>query len=59
MANYNSYYCYLKKGEPIIRKEKPVAFSDLPYSYTTYCPNGEVARIIYQANLKIMKLREG
>lgn len=58
MANYQSYYCYLKEGEPIIKREKPEQFFDLPYHYTTYCPSGEVAKVIYQANLRIMKLRE-
>jgi hypothetical protein len=58
MAHYQSYYCYLNKGIPTVKEDKPKDFTDLPYHYTTYCPSGEVAKIIYQANLKIMKLRE-
>jgi len=52
-----SYFCYLNQGDPVIVEKEPENFKHLPYSYTTHCPNPEIAGMAYRTNLKIMEWR--
>lgn len=54
---FHAYYCYLNQGAPVILDEEPENFSQLPYNFTTLCPNFEIARMAYKTNLRIMKWR--
>lgn len=56
-TKYHSFYCYLQAGNPVILEQEPQDFDELPYSYTTYCPNSEIAEMTYRTNLKIMNWR--
>jgi len=53
-----SYYCYLDRGDPIVVETRPANFSQLPCSYTTLCPNSEIAHMAYRANLKIREWQQ-
>lgn len=53
-----SYFCYLKQGDPVIVEKEPENFNQLPYCYTTHCPNPEIAGMAYRTNLKIMEWRQ-
>jgi hypothetical protein len=48
-----SYYCYLNQGSPVVDEQEPENFSQLPFHYTTHCPNSEIAWMAYRTNLKI------
>ena len=54
---YHSYYCYLKQGKAVVEEREPEDFTNLPFHYRTYCPNTEIAKMIYGAELKIMEWR--
>lgn len=56
-TKYQAYYCFLSDSNPVILEREPENFRKLPYHYTTYCPNFEIAIMIYKTNLKIMKWR--
>ena len=57
MTRYQSYYCYLNNGKPTVVESQPANFAQLPFHYTTQCPNSDVARLVYHAELKIMSWR--
>ena len=57
MPLYHAYYCYLHQGKPVIEENQPDDFSQLPFHYTTQCPNSEIARMVYHVELKIMNWR--
>lgn len=54
---FQAYFCYLNQGNPVVLETKPENFSQLPYNFTTLCPNTEIARMAYRTNLRIMKWR--
>ena len=56
-TKFQTYYCYLDQGTPVILKKEPVDFAALPARYVGSCPNSRIAFMTYQANLRIMKLR--
>ncbi|MCP4751170.1 MAG: hypothetical protein GY866_09770 [Proteobacteria bacterium] len=54
-TKFQSYYCYLNNGSPIVSEKEPDNFTKLPFNYTTHCPNPIIAKMAYETNLKIMK----
>jgi len=56
-SKFQAYFCYLNQGTPVILDQEPENFSQLPYNFTTLCPNFEIARMAYRTNLRIMRWR--
>lgn len=54
---YQSFYCYLEHGEPVILENRPDNFEQLPCNYIARCPNYHIAEKAFKCNLKIEKWR--
>ncbi|MBF0237821.1 MAG: hypothetical protein HQM12_08965 [SAR324 cluster bacterium] len=52
-----SYYCYLNHGQAMVQEIPPENFEDLPGHYMTRCPTTQIARMVYDAELRIRKWR--
>jgi len=56
-TNYQTYYCHLKKGTPVIHDHKPENFEAFPSRYIVHCPNSKIAELTFKSNLRIEKWR--
>ena len=54
----NGYYCYVSQGEPVIKEEKPENFESLPFWKFEMAPNITVAGMIYESDLRTMRLQK-
>ncbi|MGK5092699.1 hypothetical protein WDW89_11885 [Deltaproteobacteria bacterium TL4] len=57
LTRYHSYYCYLNQGQPVVQEHEPDGFVELPYHYATQCPSFDIAKRVYDAELKIRNWR--
>lgn len=58
MAEYNTYFCYEDEdGKPYCSSIGPKDFEKLPYSKAIKAPTLDIAKRVYEADLKIMKRR--
>lgn len=51
------FYCYIKKGEPVVLETKPEYFENKAHKHVVTAPDLRVAERVYAADLRVKILR--